>query len=72
MNVELLKRRAAVAPEEIVAALDEFDVDESPKEQTVRGYKVKVTRKKVSYEDVASRRSTVAEVIARSITTGRQ
>lgn len=57
----------AVAPEEIVAALESFDVPETPTEATVRGYKVKVKRQAVSPQDVASRRSTVAEIIARSL-----
>jgi hypothetical protein len=58
---------SAIAPEEMVAALDEIDVPPPTTEQTVRGYKVKVTRQNVSYQDLASRRGAVAEVIARSL-----
>jgi hypothetical protein len=57
----------AIAPEDIVAVLDEIDAPEPTAEQTVRGYKVKVKRQQLSYQDLASRRGAVAEVIARSL-----
>jgi hypothetical protein len=60
----------AVAPEEIVAALESFEAPEATTESTVRGYKVKVKRQSVSPQDVASRRSAIAEVIARSLSKG--
>lgn len=58
---------AVLSPEEIVPYLENFRADEPPLEQTVRGYKVRVTRQRLSPEEVASRRSAVAEVIARSV-----
>jgi hypothetical protein len=60
----------AVAPEELVGALESFEAPATPTEATVRGYKVKVKRQAVSPGDVAARRSTVAEIIARSLSTG--
>jgi hypothetical protein len=59
----------AVAPEEVVAALESLEVPPGPTEATVRGYKVKVKRQAISPGDVAARRSTVAEIIARSLAT---
>ena len=55
------------APEEIVSALDALDPGTIPTETTVRGYKVKVTRQTMSPEEVASRRQTVVEVIAKTL-----
>lgn len=55
-----------LAPEDIVAALERLDTV-TPTHTTVRGYKVKVNRQVMSYEDVAERRSAVAQVIARSL-----
>lgn len=54
-------------PEDIVGMLDAVDPGAATTETTVRGYKVKVTRQKVSPEDAASRRSAVAAVIAKSM-----
>lgn len=54
-------------PEEIVAMLDSLDPGPQTTETTVRGYKVKVTRQTMSPEDMASRRSAVAVVIAKSL-----
>jgi hypothetical protein len=59
----------ALAPEDIVAALDTFEAPPTS-ESKVRGYKVKVSRQLVSYQDIASKRSAIAEVIARSLTAG--
>lgn len=54
-------------PEEIVTMLDALDPGSQTTETTVRGYKVKVTRQSMSPKDVASRRATVAGVIARTL-----
>lgn len=61
-----------IAPEHLVATLDEFDPGPAPQESTVRGYKVKVTRQTVSPEDAANRRSAVAAVIAKTLQKGKQ
>lgn len=55
-----------LAPEDIVATLERLDTI-TPTHTTVRGYKVKINRQAMSYEDVAERRSAVAQVIARSL-----
>lgn len=54
-------------PEEIAGMLDALDPGPLTTESTVRGYKVKVTRQKMSPEDAASRRLAVAAVIAKSM-----
>lgn len=56
-----------IGAEEIVAFLDGLDSGPAVTESTVRGYKVKVTRQAVSPEELAGRRSAIAEVIARSL-----
>lgn len=56
-----------IGPEDIVAALDAFGSAPRTSESVVRGYKVKVTRQDLSPEDVASRRSAIAGVIARGM-----
>ena len=58
---------AVISTEEIVAYLDGLDTGSAVAESTVRGYKVKVTRQTVSPEELAGRRSAIAEVIARSL-----
>jgi hypothetical protein len=40
---------------------------ETPTESKVRGYKVKVSRHKLSPEDIAGKRAAIAAVIARSL-----
>lgn len=59
-----------LGPEDIVPTLDRLDTM-TPTQTTVRGYKVKVTRQTLSPADVAERRSAVAQVIARSLSQGR-
>ena len=58
-----------LGPDEIVATIDGYTAPLGTTETTVRGYKVKVTRQAVSPEDVAGKRSAIAEVIARSLAT---
>jgi hypothetical protein len=38
-----------------------------PAESTVRGYKVKINRQLLSYDDLANRRSAVAKIAAQSL-----
>ena len=52
-------------PNELVQHLDEIAAQNTPTEQTVRGYKVKVNRKATS--NAAYRRSVVAKVVAGSL-----
>jgi hypothetical protein len=57
--------------EAIVEYLDELGTSqrhEEVHEQVVRGYKVKVTRQASSPDDIADRRTSIAKVIAKSIT----
>src|SRR5690349_24999712 len=61
---------SAIAPEEIVAAFDDLTSFDAPMEQTVRGYKVKVKRTKLSFEDIATRRTAVAQIVAKSLSAG--
>lgn len=57
-----------IGPEEIVTALDAFPVAQpAASESVVRGYKVKVTRREVSPEEEARRRSAIAGVIAKGV-----
>jgi hypothetical protein len=53
-------------PDEMVEYLQS---QEPPTEQTVRGYRVKVSRKAVDVEEAEARRKTIAAVIARSLKT---
>jgi hypothetical protein len=55
-----------VRPDDLVEFLSQFETM-PPKVETVRGYKVKVTRTVLKPEDVESRRAAVAQVIARSL-----
>ena len=55
-----------LSPEDIVPALDALEIPGGT-ESTVRGYKVKINRQSLSYEDVVSRRSAVAKIVAQSI-----
>lgn len=53
--------------EEVIDYLDEVAASPEASEVTVRGYRVRVTRKTVSEEDAKMRRQAVAQVIARSL-----
>lgn len=55
------------SPEELVATIDAIDPGPVTTETTVRGYKVKVKRQTMLPEEVASRRSAVAAVVAKSL-----
>jgi flagella basal body P-ring formation protein FlgA len=59
-------------PEEVVAMLDALDPGPVTSETTVRGYKVKLTRQTMTPEEIASRRSAVASVIAKSLGKGKK
>lgn len=54
-------------PEEVLAYLDELDDAEPATEETVRGYKVRVTRAKIDPDEAQARRDDIAQVIARSL-----
>jgi hypothetical protein len=56
-----------LAPDELLVALDELRALAAPEETHVRGYKVKVKRQPISYEDMAERRSALAALIAKSL-----
>ena len=60
----------AIAPEDIVPTLDALATPLAPTESTVRGYTVRVSRQRLTPEDVAAKRKAVAQVIARSIRPG--
>ncbi|MBI5450164.1 MAG: type IV secretion system DNA-binding domain-containing protein [Gammaproteobacteria bacterium] len=55
-----------IAPEALVEYFDTLPL-RAPREQTVRGYKVKVSQATLSPADVAERRAAIAQVIARSL-----
>ncbi len=55
-------------PEDLIEYLDQnTSTETATTETTVRGYKVKVTRQALTPQDIAERRSAVAQVIARSL-----
>lgn len=60
-----------IAPEDIVATLDNLDQEPKTTEGVVRGYKVKVSRQNLSASEVTSRRVMVAGVIAKALSKGK-
>jgi len=56
-----------LGPDDLVSYLDEFEEPLPPPETTVRGYKVRVSRQQFSPDELAARRTAVAQVIARSV-----
>jgi hypothetical protein len=56
----------AIGPEDIVSALEALAIP-PPAESIVRGYKVKINRQTLSYEDVANKRSEIAKIVAKSL-----
>ena len=54
-------------PESFIAHLDELDARSETREETVRGYTVKVTHAKVDAAEADQRRKAVAQVIAKSL-----
>jgi Type IV secretion-system coupling protein DNA-binding domain len=61
------ERARCCTPDEVIAYLDELDSGAPPSEETVRGYKVKVTRSRIDLREVKERRQAIAEVLARSL-----
>ena len=59
----------ALAPEDIVPVLDALTLPTTT-ESSVRGYIVRVSRQRLTPEDVVAKRKAVAQVIARSIRPG--
>lgn len=53
-----------LSPEDVVSTLERLDTGPATITSTVRGYKVKVTRQVLSANELAGRRSAIAEVIA--------
>jgi len=53
--------------EDFIGYLDELSASIAPTESTVRGYKVRVTRKTISEDEAVARRQAIAQVIARSL-----
>jgi Type IV secretion-system coupling protein DNA-binding domain len=56
----------ALAPEDIVSALDALAAPPPAAESVVRGYTVRVSRQRITPEEALARRKAVARVIARS------
>jgi hypothetical protein len=65
--VENSERVRCLATDDLVSALEAVAPTSSTITKTAGGYKVNVTRRVVSYQDMQERQSTVAEVIAKSI-----
>jgi hypothetical protein len=62
-----LGRVAFCSPEELFARLETLDAEAAGGEETVRGYKVKVSYRPVAEEEKAERRRVVSEVIAKAL-----
>ena len=60
----------AIAPDDILSALDTLAPSTAPTETTVRGYTVRVSRQQLTPSDVAAKRKAVAGVIVRSLKPG--
>jgi len=54
-------------PADIAGYLDEAPTPDEPAESIVRGYMVRIARQQFSPEELATRHSRVAQVIARSV-----
>lgn len=57
-----------IVPERLTEYLDSLGDAPQPKEQTVRGYKVRTVQQVVDPKEAGARRQAIAEVIARSLT----
>jgi hypothetical protein len=66
------KRMRYLTPDEVIAYLDELEIDSHPAEQTVRGYKVKVSRAVIDPEQMEARRDAIAKVLAKSMQKGKR
>lgn len=72
LNAELpdVKHIIYVAPDDILAALEQVDPQPKTTEGTIRGYKVKTNRSTLSAEEIAAKRKAIMEAIARSLAKG--
>ncbi len=64
---ESRRRVRCLTPEELFAFLDELDATAASKEETVRGYKVKVQYKPLGAGEKETRRQAISQVIARAL-----
>jgi hypothetical protein len=61
------RRVRYLTPEGVISYLDELDIGAETTEETVRGYKVKVSRAAVDPEEMKTRREAIAKVLAKSM-----
>ncbi len=64
------ERVRCLSPEEVISYLDELEIGSEPKEETVRGYKVKVKRAKSDPTEMKARREAIAKILAKSTRKG--
>jgi hypothetical protein len=60
-----------LTPDGVISYLDELDVGAERTEETVRGYKVKVSRAAIDPDEMKSRREAIAKVLAKSMKKGK-
>jgi hypothetical protein len=63
LNDENLHRVSFFTPEELLSFLDEIEADVAGKEETVRGYKVKVKYRAASASETKARKQAIAKTI---------
>jgi hypothetical protein len=72
LELALAERVFFLMPEEVLAHLDGLAGETEVTEETIRGYKVKVTRQALSPEEVEARRRAIGQVIAKSVAKARE
>ena len=72
LELDVAERVFFLMPEEVLAHLDGLAGETEVTEETIRGYKVKVTRQALNPEEAEARRRAIGRVIAKSLTKARE
>lgn len=67
LDIEERQRVRYLTPEGVISYLDDLEIGAEVTEETVRGYKVKVSQAAVDPDEMKTRREAIAKVLAKSI-----
>ena len=67
LDIEERRRVHYLTPDGVISYLDELNIGTETTEETVRGYKVKVSRAAVDPDEMKTRREAIAKVLAKSM-----
>ncbi|HEY2989195.1 MAG TPA: hypothetical protein VGL11_15800 [Candidatus Binatia bacterium] len=67
LSEEIFQKVSFFTPEELLSSLDETAAEAASKEETVRGYKVKVKYRSLNASDTSARKQAIAKTIVEAM-----